>query len=146
VESGKMISDAWAAVADNAGKYSLWVLGPNGYHRHFKGDLGALSSGPNPEVRACYDHDGNGIHLTIMNMGTAPATVTVSPNAYRTDGPWTYTVAPGMQTEPSWTLAGTNSWYDFTLTMGDSFERRFAGRLETGKDGVSDPAMGVAAV
>ena len=146
VESGKMISDAWAAVADNAGKYSLWVLGPNGYHRHFKGDLGALSSGPNPEVRVCYDHDGNGIHLTIMNMGTAPATVTVSPNAYRTDGPWTYTVAPGMQTEPSWTLAGTNSWYDFTLTMGDSFERRFAGRLETGKDGVSDPAMGVAAV
>ena len=79
VEAGKMISDAWAAVADDAGKYSLWVLGPAGYHRHFRGDLGALAEGPNPEVRVCYDHDGNSIYLTIMNMGTAPATVTVTP-------------------------------------------------------------------
>jgi phospholipase C len=145
VEGGKMISDAWKAAADNAGKYSLWVLGPNGYHRHFKGDLGALASGPNPEVRVCYDPEGNSVYLTIMNMGDAPATVTVRPNAYRTDGPWVYTVAPGMQVEPTWSLEDSKRWYDFTLTMGDSFERRFAGRLETGEDGVSDPAMGVIA-
>jgi phospholipase C len=144
VEAGKMISDAWKAVADNAGKYSLWVLGPNGYHRRFKGDLAALATGPNPEVRVCYDPAGNAVYLTVMNMGNAPATVTVTSNAYRNDGPWTYTVAPGMQVEPTWNLAATRSWYDFTLTTADGFERRFAGRLETGQDGVSDPAMGVA--
>lgn len=144
VEPGKMISDAWKAVADNAGRYRLWVLGPNGYHRHFAGDLNALRSGPNPEVRVCYDPEGNAVRLTIMNMGDAPATVSVQANAYRHDGPWTYTVAPGMQLEPSWSLAETQSWYDFTLTMDGGFGRRFAGRLETGKDGVSDPAMGVA--
>ncbi len=146
VEAGKMISDAWTAVADNAGKYSLWVLGPNGYHRHFKGDVGAVATGPNPEVRVCYDHAGNGISLTIMNAGSTAADVTVTANAYRSDGPWTYSVAPGMQLDPAWSLAGTNSWYDFTLTMGAGFARRFAGRLETGKDGVSDPAMGVVPV
>jgi len=143
VEAGKMISDGWAAVADNAGRYSLWVLGPNGYHRRFKGDLSALASGPNPEVRVCYDPGGNAVQLTIMNMGDAPATVAVRANAYRNDGPWTYTVAPGMQMEPAWSLADSSSWYDFTLSMGEGFERRFAGRLETGRDGVSDPAMGV---
>jgi phospholipase C len=142
--AGKAISDAWNAVADNAGKYSLWVLGPNGYHRQFKGDMSTLASGPNPEVRVCYDHAGNSVYLTIMNMGNAPATVTVTANAYRTDGPWTYTVGPGMQVEPTWSLAGSASWYDFTLTMDGGFVRRFAGRLETGKDGVSDPAMGIA--
>ncbi|HMI64030.1 MAG TPA: hypothetical protein VK518_24100, partial [Puia sp.] len=40
-------------------------------------------------------------------------------------------------------LAG-HRWYDFTVRV-DGFEghaRRFAGRVETGEDGVSDPAMG----
>jgi phospholipase C len=30
-----------------------------------------------------------------------------------------------------------------TLSTEPGFIRRFAGRLETGKDGISDPAMGV---
>jgi phospholipase C len=33
-------------------------------------------------------------------------------------------------------------WYDLTLLTKEGFVRRFAGRLETGKNGVSDPAMG----
>ncbi|MNV45846.1 Non-hemolytic phospholipase C precursor [compost metagenome] len=144
VEGHKMISDAWQATADNAGKYSLWVLGPNGYHRRFKGDISALASGPNPEVRVCYDERGRAVSLTIMNMGTAPATVTVTANAYRTDGPWTYTVDPGMQVESRWSVEAANNWYDFTVTMGNDFERRFAGRMETGQDSTSDPVMGVA--
>jgi phospholipase C len=145
VEPGKTLSDAWKAAADNAGKYSLWVLGPNGFHRRFKGDLVGLASGPNPEVRVCYDPEDNAVRLTIMNMGNQPADVTVTANAYRTDGPWTYSVAPGMQTDASWNVTDSHHWYDFTLTMGTAFERRFAGRLETGRDSVSDPAMGVPA-
>ncbi len=142
VEAGKLISDAWQAVADNDGQYSLWVLGPNGYHRHFKGDMKTLASGPNPEVRVCYDAADNGVSLTLMNMGDAPAEFVVKANAYRSDGPWSYTVAPGMQIEPRWSLDGSHRWYDFTVSLG-GFERRFAGRLENGQDGVSDPAMGV---
>ena len=144
VEAGKTISDDWNAVTDNQGAYSLWVLGPNGYHRQFQGDLRGLASGPNPEIRVCYAPEDGAVYLTIMNMGDAPAQITVRANAYRQDGPWTYTVDPGMQVEPSWSLADTDHWYDFTVTMDGGFERRFAGRLETGQDGVSDPEMGVA--
>ena len=39
-----------------------------------------------------------------------------------------------------WDLAGSGRWYDFTVTA-DNLERRFAGRVETGKPSVSDPAM-----
>ena len=36
-----------------------------------------------------------------------------------------------------------HGWYDFTVRVEgvDGFMRRFAGRLENGKEGVSDPAM-----
>jgi phospholipase C len=38
-------------------------------------------------------------------------------------------------------LAKSFSWYDFSVVAG-RFERRCAGRVETGKPGTSDPAMG----
>ncbi|MFM0664604.1 phosphocholine-specific phospholipase C [Paraburkholderia sediminicola] len=145
VEAGKEISDSWnVAINAPAGQYSLWVLGPNGYHRLFEGNAATVASGPNPEVRVCYDHGNNAVYLTIMNAGNASAQVTVTSNAYRIDGPWVYTVAAGMQVEPYWTLSQSGGWYDFTVSAGNQFVRRFAGRLETGSDGISDPAMGVA--
>ncbi|KCZ15855.1 hypothetical protein K034_3690, partial [Acinetobacter baumannii 42057_3] len=35
-------------------------------------------------------------------------------------------------------------WYDFTVTLADdaTFSRRFAGRIETQEDSISDPYMG----
>jgi phospholipase C len=152
VEAGKQITDTWRAFlnsnsAGQAGFYDLWVLGPGGFHREFAGNVYSTSSGANPEVRVCYDEVNNGCYLTIMNTGTQTANVTVSANAYFATGPWTYTVAPGAQTEPSWSLVNCYGWYDFTLVSTDSFgtfTRRFAGRVETGKDSYCDPAMGVA--
>ncbi|RYF51337.1 MAG: DUF756 domain-containing protein, partial [Comamonadaceae bacterium] len=143
VEAGKSASDEWEALIDNQGRYSLWVLGPNGYHRQFKGDLRELKRGPNPEIRVCYDRTNREIYLTLMNMGDTRADITVRANAYRQDGPWVYSIDPNMQREPRWSLADTHDWYDFTVTMDGGFERRFAGRMETGAHGVSDPAMGV---
>jgi len=42
-----------------------------------------------------------------------------------------------------WDLSTSGNWYDLTLLAGRGFLRRFAGRLETGKNGISDPAMGI---
>jgi phospholipase C len=41
----------------------------------------------------------------------------------------------------SWNLAASGQWYDFTVTAA-AFTRRLAGRIETGADSISDPAMG----
>jgi phospholipase C len=152
VEAGKQLSDTWNAFlntnsAGQTGIYSLWVLGPGGFHREFTGNVNSVTSGVNPEVRVCYDEGNNAVYLTIMNTGTQTANVAVTANAYFSTGPWTYTVAPGAQTEPSWSLVNSHGWYDFTLSSIDSFgtfTRRFAGRVETGQDSFCDPAMGVA--
>lgn len=41
-------------------------------------------------------------------------------------------------------LEKSYGWYDFSLRVEgfDHFEKRYAGRVETGKDSFSDPAMG----
>ncbi len=40
-------------------------------------------------------------------------------------------------------LRASHGWYDVRVTVDtdSAFERRFAGRVETGRDGVSDPAL-----
>ncbi|MEM5424350.1 phosphocholine-specific phospholipase C [Paraburkholderia ferrariae] len=142
VEAGKELSDVWTPAAADAGAYDLWVLGPNGLHRQFTGNVTKAKSGPNPEVRVCYDTGNNAVYLTIMNTGSVATNTTVTSNAYRSDGPWTYAVPPGMQVEPYWSVTSSNGWYDFTLAAENGVTRRFAGRVETGADSVSDPAMG----
>ncbi|QOF79523.1 phosphocholine-specific phospholipase C [Variovorax sp. 38R] len=147
VEAGKQLDDAWAAATDDAGQYDLWVLGPNGYHRHFKGDLNRLRAGgvAAPEVRVCYDIANGNVYLQMRNDGKAACKFTVRAKAYRDDGPWTATVNGGAQAEQHWELAASGQWYDFAVTCDSdpAFYRRFAGRVETGKHTVSDPAMGL---
>jgi phospholipase C len=43
-----------------------------------------------------------------------------------------------------WDLEASGYWYNFTA-QATLFERRFAGRVETGADAISDPLMGFGA-
>ncbi len=147
VEADKTLEDSWTVATDNAGLYDLWVLGPNGFHRYFKGDLNALraSGAANPEVKVCYDIANGNVYLTMTNTGSKAAKFTIRAKAYRDDGPWTATVAAGASVDQHWELAASGQWYDFIVSSDAdaSYVRRFAGRVETGKHTVSDPAMGL---
>ncbi|MNM63151.1 Non-hemolytic phospholipase C precursor [compost metagenome] len=146
VEPGKELHGSWDVFAGDAGKYDLWVLGPNGFHRAFSGDVAAAgaASASAPEIRVCYDIANAAVYLDLINTGSAACTFTVRPNAYRNDGPWSFEVPAGKQLQQHWPVGLQGNWYDFTVTASQgSFTRRFAGRIETGKDSVSDPAMGV---
>jgi phospholipase C len=122
------------------------VLGPNGFHRHFKGNLDTLRAGgaANPEVRVCYDVANGNVYLEMLNGGGSACNFTVRAKAYRNDGPWGAAVAGGAKAEQLWTLEGSGHWYDFAVSCDadPTFYRRFAGRVENGKHSVSDPAMG----
>jgi phospholipase C len=142
VERANRWSDVdWIRRAGRA--YDLWVLGPNGYHRGFAGEL--PGAGVAPEIQVCYDLSNAAVYVKLRNTGTAPARFTIKPMAYRQDGSWTVTVQPGAEGEQHWSLADSGNWYDFEVSVDvqPTFRRRFAGRLETGKDTVSDPAMGM---
>ncbi|UVH56293.1 phospholipase C, phosphocholine-specific [Variovorax paradoxus] len=147
VEAGKTLDDTWAAMADDAGLYDLWVLGPNGFHRHFKGNLNTLRAGgaAQPEVRVCYDIANGNVYLSMRNDGKAACRFTINAKAYRNDGPWTATVNGGASVDQHWELPNSGQWYDFAVTcdVDPTYYRRFAGRVETGKHTVSDPAMGL---
>ncbi len=145
VEPGKELNGEWDVFALDGGKYDLWVLGPNGFHRAFAGDVSAVSApgGSAPEIRVCYDVANVEVYVTMINTGSAACRFTVTPNAYRTDGPWEFEIPPGKQLDQHWPVARQQNWYDFTVTTKQGgFTRRFAGRIETGVDSMSDPAMG----
>jgi phospholipase C len=146
VERGEKLEDTWAAMTDNAGLYDLWVLGPNGFHRHFKGDLNRLRAGnaPEPEVRVGYDARRGDLFLKLRNDGERVCRFTIQAKAYRNDGPWEVRVKGGSDEEKHWDLDASGQWYDFAVTCDSdpSYYRRFAGRVETGKHSVSDPAFG----
>jgi phospholipase C len=50
-------------------------------------------------------------------------------------------VPAGNSVKKNWNLEPSGNWFDFTVTAGDKFLRSFAGRVETSKHGISDPAM-----
>ncbi|SDD50105.1 phosphocholine-specific phospholipase C [Paraburkholderia lycopersici] len=143
VEAGKTLRDTWTPPASDNGAYRLWVPGPNGLLRTFDGNLRAAAHGPDPEMRVRHDAASNAIVLSMANRGREASTIVVASNAYRSDGPWTYGLRAGEQVQAKWMLADSGGWYDFTLSAENGVARRFAGRVETGKDSVSDPAMGV---
>ncbi|MFE8644895.1 phosphocholine-specific phospholipase C [Sphingomonas sp. NCPPB 2930] len=148
VEAGKSLDDRWSIAADGATLYDLWVLGPNGYHRHFTGDLGRLQAADaaRPEVRVCYDIANGNVYLNLRNDGIAACGFTVRARAYRTDGPWTLQVPGGSSVDQHWDLSASGQWYDFSVACDTDarYSRRFAGRVENGRHTVSDPAMGMA--
>ncbi|GAA4341187.1 phospholipase C, phosphocholine-specific [Pigmentiphaga soli] len=140
VEAGKTLSDTWNTAGDG-GDYDLWVYSTNGFVRTFRGNAQAhAAAAAQPELQVCYDVENGNVYAKVHNGGKEDIQVAVAANAYRGDGPWTMTVPAGGMAEQHWELADSGCWYDFTVT-GANFERRFAGRVETGKDGVSDPAM-----
>jgi len=149
LEAGKTLSDVWQPTAADVGRYDLWVYGPNGYLRTFSGTLPmATTSGKAtvaqrylPEVQICYGPCDGTLYLKVHNTGSLAGSVSVVSNAYRSDGPWLLKLAPGGTQSLAWGLADSGCWYDFTVAA-EGFERRFAGRMETGKASVSDPEMG----
>lgn len=132
VEAGKTLSDTW-----NGGDYDLWVYSTNGFVRTFSGNT---QRGVALEVQVCYELAGNAVYVKVSNHGTAVVQASLQANAYRTDGPWTLAVEPNTVAEHHWSIEDSGNWYDFSV-VAEGFERRFAGRMENGSHGVSDPAM-----
>jgi phospholipase C len=138
VEAGKSLADEWGLEADG-GRYDLWIYGPNGFVREFRGAL-TRDHASLPDVQLEYDVPNIAIRFVVKNGGSSEAMLTLRANAYRDDGPWQIPVQPGGHAMHSATLVASHRWYDFTVTS-EHFERRFAGRLETGAPGYSDPAV-----
>ncbi|MEQ1161683.1 phospholipase C, phosphocholine-specific [Acinetobacter calcoaceticus] len=141
VEAGKQLDDIWNATN---GQYDLWVLGPNGFHRAFKGNLSQVNQTQAlPEIRVCVEECDANLYLKVRHDGNKSAKLTVKANAYLANKTWTIETN-SSEKELVWDMSEFGGWYDFTVTLADdaTFSRRFAGRIETQEDSISDPYMG----
>ncbi|MPS78915.1 MAG: phospholipase C, phosphocholine-specific [Achromobacter sp.] len=142
VEAGKQLQGQWQA-AEGDHRYDLWVLGPNGFHRHCTGR--AAPGGPPPlEVSADYQAPDASLLLTVRNPDGKPRVFRIEANAYGFPRPTRATLAPGESVSLSWNMTASGGWYDITVRDDDepAYTRRLAGRIETGKPSTSDPDMG----
>lgn len=125
VEAGKHLSDDWAPVD---GGFDLVVLGPNGFVRGFRLGDGVAAL---PTARLRHDARGRAVTLTLALPG---GEAMLGGDAYRRqpDRP--------IRGDTRWSVADTANWYDFRLTLPGG-ELHFAGRVEDGRPGFSDPLM-----
>ncbi|HFX6307276.1 TPA: phosphocholine-specific phospholipase C [Acinetobacter baumannii] len=141
VEAGKQLDDVWNTTN---GQYDLWVLGLNGFHRAFKGNLSqANQTQALPEIRVCVEECDANLYLKVRHDGNKSVKLNVKANAYLPNKTWMIETN-SSEKELVWDMSEFGGWYDFTVTLAEdaTFSRRFAGRIETQEDSISDPYMG----
>lgn len=124
-------------VMDDRRGYDLWLLGPNGFHRHYRGQPGTAAP-----LQARVDRDGDRLQLWLHNPGSVALAVSVRPGAYVDAAPdRQLQLAPGARTALHWDAAASGGWYDLHVEQ-PGVSQRLAGRVEDGRPGSTDPAMG----
>ncbi|MFF1819910.1 phosphocholine-specific phospholipase C [Kribbella sp. NPDC058245] len=127
--AGKTVSDSWNATA-YGGIYDLTVHSANGFLRTFNG-----KPTTGLEVTARDTRSGD-IELTLSTDIARKVTITSGYGGR----PKILNLKPGKTKH---LVTTTRRWYDVTVTTPTdaSYERRFAGHVETGQPGLSDPAI-----
>lgn len=143
--AGDALTYSWPLDAFENNRYDLRLYAVNGFYREFQGDH------DDPVVIHCgYERHpvtkkptGN-LLLTITAPAAANAlTLDIVDNAYKKE-PVTKAIRPGTGASIVLDLKGSYGWYDLSIRVRgfDHFERRYAGRVETGSETFSDPLMG----
>jgi phospholipase C len=147
VAAGSHLEDAWLLRDFNEGLYHIEVYGPNGFFREF------IGSGDDPPVEMQLVHDrpttgyvaaNSEVSLKITNQDPKRTfSVEVHDNAYGAAA-LSQAVDPGSVAELAIGTAPGLGWYDLNVCVAGNkkCQKRYAGRVETGQLGHSDPAMG----
>lgn len=144
VKAGDILSDTWRLADFENNSYHLRVYGPNGFFREFSG----TANDPDIRIDCAYERSmpqtklltGNLVFL-LHNTGTDPCNLTITDNAYGARGK---TLRLTGEHHLVLNLEKSHGWYDFTIQVKGnmSFIRRYAGRVETGRESITDPLMG----
>jgi phospholipase C len=147
VKPGDRLTDSWPLDDFDGGKYDIAVYGPNGFFRSYLGN----ADDPAVDVRLNYVRAGasgtglNGnIEIQVINRDqNLTFSIEFADESYK-NAAQKRILEPGakaamvVDTQPSF------GWYDVSVRIASSplFEKRYAGRVETGRWSYSDPAMG----
>ncbi|GBR69163.1 phospholipase C [Gluconobacter kanchanaburiensis NBRC 103587] len=118
--------------------YDVSVHAPNGFYRHYQGQPKTLQLQAN-----CHYLQGNGKDFVLRLTNHGHQTVHIVSTTGAQQKQKAVTIAAGRSAELAFSLAKQAMWYDVMLSSPDDtdFRWHFAGRLETGAPGQTDPAM-----
>ncbi|WP_025761503.1 phosphocholine-specific phospholipase C [Dyadobacter tibetensis] len=149
VRAGDSLQDQWPLNSFQNQNYDLEVNGPNGFYRQYKGE----KSGITPDILCRYAKDQAGKFTGDLILEIKPVTgqpkftVKIRDNAYNTKT-LSKIIDPKTLHEGSVTvkldLQKNHYWYDITVTIegNSSFSQRYAGRVDCGRESMTDPFMG----
>ncbi|MEN0057030.1 MAG: phospholipase C, phosphocholine-specific [Mucilaginibacter sp.] len=141
VKASDEISYAWPLNKFESNAYRLDLNGPNGFFRHFAGD----KNDPELSVDVSYTKTGD-LEIHMVNLHRTKAYhITINDNAYRLPVQ-KLSLKPGQKTSKVISLEASHHWYDISIAADgyNAFLRSYAGRVETGRHGFTDPAIGAA--
>ncbi|RFS18784.1 phospholipase C, phosphocholine-specific [Chitinophaga silvatica] len=145
VKPGDSISYDWNIDEFESGNYHLHLHGPNGFFREFTGKAidPQLTVSVAPQTDSRGSKATGNIAVTLQNNEQEALTILISDNAYG-NAPVSINLAAKSNVVVSLPLTKSQSWYDFSVGVKDneSYRRRYAGRIESGKVGITDPFMG----
>jgi phospholipase C len=141
IGAGDRIEDIWPADGE---AFDLTLYGPNGFLRHF---AGRFADGPPHTVGMIDRPDLDAAELRLENRGRVPLTFLIElDGSYRPQSARsrTITVPPGKTVSDLWRLSKSDNWYDLSITAGahQGTRWRYAGKVENGRAGRTDPAIG----
>jgi len=146
VIAGDTLVDEWDLNSFEARKYHFRAYGPNGFYREFQGNAG------NPLLKVALACENNRINkdklsgnitVSVKNLDSKPLTILIADNSYKGSSQ-TRTIVPRATAVLNVNLSKSYGWYDHSVKVKgyEHFEERFAGKIETGEAGKTDPLMG----
>jgi len=148
-DSSFTLTDTRPLSAEDNGNYAYVVQGPNGFLREFRGNAETCAM---LSAALVADAVNDEVKMELKNDGTTTKQFYITDNVYGllVEQSMIITLTAGMAKSVSINVASVGHWYDFSVAITDTgnaydascFYRRFMGHVETGKDSISDPAMG----
>ncbi|MCD8739582.1 phospholipase C, phosphocholine-specific [Mucilaginibacter roseus] len=139
LKAGDEIDYSWPVKAFQDGHYHLDLQGPNGFYRNFTGN----KNDPDLQVETIYQPDGN-LKVLLSNTSKSDIYMVIMSDVSYKQRSKNVKVKPGEKVAQVIDLKSSYSWYDVELKVQghNDFLRRYAGRVETGKHGFTDPLIG----
>ena len=165
IEAGKELNDTWKMVVDDGAKnggFDLGLYGPNGFVRLYQGGLNHHNNNVDEGNRGrmidiAMKEDTNGQNMIFTasppssndNNDDCTFSTEIIDNAYHLGGPWKLNPDKIILSQTI-NIASSGNWYDFTVETTttctsnnnmNTFARTFMGKMETGQQTITDPAM-----
>lgn len=142
VRSGDMVTQQFPLTLFANAQYAIEVHGPNGFYRSFRGNGSSRPLLAHLEYEVRDGRCTGNVRAHLRNTGDRTVEAVIEDNSSETRS-MSHHVHPGDEQVVTLHLGRSHNWYDFTVkSSGSDAEASFAGRVETGRSGFSDPRMG----